>query len=679
MIRLMPLAAGRDIQLQGMRWTIVTTTGQFLLLRSFNGITRNMDVLDVVNDLTFHPYLLADEYLPPDRVFLNGLNAEERLFILEREGIVQEVLTGYRSGRADTPGQNEPRPAFHPHHTTLTSRYAAAAAELGCNARTIRRLCKRYERDGIAGLRDRRTEGHRVSRWNDAALQDAIAKVSDQAVDGSTVTRRVLIGRVRRLYRKGQTGAVLPSERTLYRHTNSVSNRKGLHLQAKSRQGKSRNQQMHHSLAASRLGEYVMIDASPWDVLLRGVHHPDTPRRYRMLVALDLYHRGVVGFSLHAGEPQDVDAAFLLHDIINPKHTMPGWPEQMRYPYVGAPEKLVLDEYQLGPDVKLTAQGFVAPSSVTIDNGKIFTSRLFQDACRRLGISIIIGRPYTPTDKGAVERFFGTVEREFASQFPGYVGQNAAHRGKDPAPEHLHWVDEFQDKFMAYYSTIYMRRPHDGLFHPAHPKQRLSPAEMFDIGLKTGGMIRVPLDADIYYQLLPSLTRKVTAAGVEAFGLKYDHEGLNGLRGAGQKFHFSHDPRDLRYLYHRHENGEWLRLVRKPSSFPDLPFTEAMLRAARSVADPKLRISAEEANERLDDIIREMEDVTRQRKRTRPEVTAATRLDRAERDRHRTAAPLPVDPPSPAPPTPAAALPDSFRNVEFTSASDDLDLTDYFE
>ncbi|MBZ9752498.1 helix-turn-helix domain-containing protein, partial [Deinococcus sp. HMF7604] len=633
----------------------------------------------VINDDSFHPHLLAEEYLPHDRVFLKGLSPEERLKILELEGVILEVLTGFRSGRADTPGQNEPRPNFNPDSTTLTKRYSSAAQELECGTRTIRRWCKQYYQNGLAGLRDRRTEGHRVSQWKGRALQDIIEKVSDQAGDSSTVTRRVLIGRIRRIYKADHPGAPFPSDRTLYRLTDMVSAKKGLTQQAKTRQGKARNTQgIHYTLIASRLGEYVMIDVSPWDILLRSIHHPDQPRRYRMLVALDLYHRGIVGFSLHAEEPKDVDAAFLLHDIVNPKYMMPGWPSQMRYPYVGAPESLVIDQHQLGPDVQLTAQGFVAPSSVTIDNGKIFTSRVFQDACRRLGITIIISRPYTPTDKGAVERFFGTVEREFASQFIGYVGQNTAHRGKDPPVEQLHWVDEFQDAFLNYYCSIYMRKPHDGLTHPIHPKKSLSPAEMFDIGLRTGGMIRVPLDADVYYQLLPSTTKKVTASGVSSFGLKYDHEGLSFLRGDKRKHEFSYDPRDLRYLYYRNENGVWLRLHRKPADFPHLPFTEAMLRAACSDADVNLRITGEEANERLDIIIRGMEDLTRKRKRSRPEATAASRLSRVEEDRHRTAAPLPIDSPVSAVPPLPSSIPASLTDVEFTTAADDADLTDYF-
>ncbi|THF69958.1 hypothetical protein E7T06_09370 [Deinococcus sp. Arct2-2] len=681
MIRFAPFEPGRALQYQNMRWTVVAGAGRTVTLCSALGATREFDLLEIIGDPTYYPHLRPDEYTPANRLFLSGLTAEDRASILEKEAVVQEVLTGYRSGRPDAAAQNEPRSAFDPLTTKVMDRYAAAAEELGCTTRTIRRLCKRYRDSGLAGLHDRRVEGNRKSHFDDHALQDTITKVSQQAAQRSTVTRKTHIGAIKRAFQEAHPNVSLPSTRTLYRLTDGPARRYGLALQAKTRRSKANSPQvMYHQIVASRLGQHVETDASPWDIMLRGIHHPEEPRRYRLLVFLDLYHRGVVGFSLHAGEPQAVDVVYLLHDTLNPKHMMPGWPEEMRYPYVGAPEHIVLTEYSLGADVQLTAQGFVTPSNITIDNGTIFKSRLFQDACRRLGISIIISRPATPTDKGAIERFFLTVQQEFAAQFPGYVGQNTAHRGQELPLQELMWVDEFRDAFLRYYCNVYMRRPHSALFHPDYPQKKLSPAEMFELGLKTGGLLRVPLDPDIYYQLLPSDTRKITSQGIEKNGLKYDHPGLNSFRGDGQRHAFSYDPRDLRYLYYRTDTGDWLRLQRKPARFPDLPFTEGMLRAARSEPDSGLRITPEEAGTRLDDIIRSTETLSRKRKRGRPEATAAARLDRVQEDRERTQAPLPVDPPAPLPKqAPEPPMPASFSKIEFTQAANATDLKKLFD
>lgn len=658
MIRLAPFDTGRDLQYQGMRWTVLRTTGRTVTLQSHLGATHEFDAVDVVTDPTYYPHLRPDEYTPGERHFLQTITPEERTTLLEKEACIQEILTGYRSGRADTPGRHEPRPGFDPSTTKLTDRYAAAALEMDCGVSTVRRLCRRYRDYGLVGLYDRRAAGNRKSRW-DSTLQDTISNVSRQAESRSTVTRAAHIATIRRKLQIAHPNVAMPSMRTMYRLTDAPNQQHGLEQEAKTRRSKANSpKRMHHQIVSSRLGQYVQGDISPWDILLRSIHHPHEGRRYRLLVFLDHYHRGIVGFSLHAGEPKDVDVVYLLHDILNPKYMMPNWPADMRYPYIGAPENIVLDEHALGPDMQLTAQGFVVPSNITIDNGAVFKSRLFQDACRRLGISVIISRPGTPTDKGAIERFFLTIQQEFAAQLPGYVGRNAAHRGEELPVDQLIWVDEFIEAFVRYYCTVYMKRPHEGLFHPDFPQKKLTPAEMFDVGLRTGGLIRIPLDADIYYQLLPSTERKITPEGVQKNGLKYDHPELDSLRDDGYRYSFSYDPRDLRYLYHRTESGQWLRLHRKPAQFPHLPFTAGMLRAARDASNSNLRHSPQQTSAQLDAIIRDFERQTSKQKRSRPEATAAARLDRVQADRDRTQAPLPIDPP---PPTPRTAAPISNR------------------
>ena len=48
------------------------------------------------------------------------------------------------------------------------------------------------------------------------------------------------------------------------------------------------------------------------------------------------------------------------------------------------------------------------------DNGSCYRSRLFRDACRRLGIRHRFTRPYTPRTNGKAERFIQTALREWA-------------------------------------------------------------------------------------------------------------------------------------------------------------------------------------------------------------------------------------------------------------------------
>lgn len=675
---------GQQMFFRGMQWTVLGGHGQTVILRPEEGNETPFNVFDILQDPSFVPYLRVNEEGSPERRLLNTLSLAEKVAVLEKEALVLEVTTGYRSGRAELALSNEPREGYDPQSTKLMNRYILAAQETGRSVSGIRRLCQMYRKHGLAGLIDHRTEGRRGSQWDTPEMQAAVEQVSKEAVRQSTVTRKVHISRLRRLLQDKHKNVKLPSTRSLYRLMDSAAYKYHLDGQATTRRSRANSpQRMHHQVVASRLGEYVMLDASPWDVLLRSIHHPDEARRYRMLVALDLYHRGIVGFSLHAGEPQAVDTAYLLYDTLHPKTMLPGWPEDMRYPYVGIPESVIVEAHHLMSGTKLTAQGFVVPSNITIDNGKIFTSRVFLDTCRRLGISVIFSRHYTPTDKGANERFFSTVEKDFAAHLPGFVGQNVAHRGEMPPLETLLWVDEFQDKFFQYYTTVYMKRPHKGLIHPEFPKRPLTPAQMFELGLSTGGLVRVPLDRDIYYQLLPTITRLITSSGVEAFGLQYDHNALDQYRRDGRQHTFAHDPRDLRYLYFRDSDGQWLQLHRKPAQFPELPFTTEMLRTAKEPASEGMRHTPEQTNARLDAIIRDLETTARTRRKatqrltTRQEGTAAARRERIEVDRARTQAPQPIPPSAPKPPT-EPATPTILNKVTFAIADDETDLAELF-
>jgi len=71
-------------------------------------------------------------------VVLANLSESERGAVLERAAHLREVLTGYRSGHAETAIVGEPREQYDP-QTALMRRYEAKAEELGIGLRTLRR------------------------------------------------------------------------------------------------------------------------------------------------------------------------------------------------------------------------------------------------------------------------------------------------------------------------------------------------------------------------------------------------------------------------------------------------------------------------------------------------------------------------------------------------------------
>ena len=56
------------------------------------------------------------------------------------------------------------------------------------------------------------------------------------------------------------------------------------------------------------------------------------------------------------------------------------------------------------------------PKKIFVDNGKVYQSLQLRLICARLGITLSFARPYSPSSKGKIERFFRTLRNSFLSQ-----------------------------------------------------------------------------------------------------------------------------------------------------------------------------------------------------------------------------------------------------------------------
>jgi transposase InsO family protein len=70
------------------------------------------------------------------------------------------------------------------------------------------------------------------------------------------------------------------------------------------------------------------------------------------------------------------------------------------------------------------------PEIIRTDNGSDFSSRWAVSAIAGLGIKIDVCDPYSPWQKGTVERHIGTLQHSFMELLPGYVGHSVADRKK---------------------------------------------------------------------------------------------------------------------------------------------------------------------------------------------------------------------------------------------------------
>lgn len=232
----------------------------------------------------------------------------------------------------------------------------------------------------------------------------------------------------------------------------------------------------------SRCNELWAIDASPADVLTKDGRHS-------VYVAIDVFSRRLI--ILVSKTPKASAVGLLM------RRAIVEW---------GVPER------------------------VKTDNGSDFVAKYTQRVMASLGIEVELSAPFSPWQKGTVERAIGTMQRDLMRTLPGFVGHSVADRkaieGRKAFAQRLgNDVDkafsvdltpaELQDYCDRWAAGRYANRPHDGL-SGATPFQVASadraPIRRVDIraldmllapiagrdGIRTVGKEGIPIDRTMY-------------------------------------------------------------------------------------------------------------------------------------------------------------------------------------
>jgi transposase InsO family protein len=180
----------------------------------------------------------------------------------------------------------------------------------------------------------------------------------------------------------------------------------------------------------TRLNELWEIDASPADVLTKD-------GRWSIYVCIDVYSRRIVATVTKT--PRAEAVGLLLRKAL---------------------------------------AAFGVPERIKTDNGSDFTARATRRLIAALGIETDTARPFSPEEKGVVERAIRTMQHDLMPLLPGYVGHSVADRkvieqrkafaqrlGVDDARAFC--VDlsaeELQARLDAWAADRYAHRPHGGL------------------------------------------------------------------------------------------------------------------------------------------------------------------------------------------------------------------------
>lgn len=135
-----------------------------------------------------------------------------------------------------------------------------------------------------------------------------------------------------------------------------------------------------NSAPVDRLNELWMIDASPADALC-------TDGRHAVYVCIDIFSRRL---SIYVSRTPKAEAVALLM-----RQAILAW---------GVPERLKLD------------------------NGSDFIAKASQRLFASLRIEVEFSAPFSPEQKGHVERAIGTLQHDLMPTLPGYIGHSVAER-----------------------------------------------------------------------------------------------------------------------------------------------------------------------------------------------------------------------------------------------------------
>lgn len=457
---------------------------------------------------------------------------------------------------------------------TYGKRLKEGAKKLGKSERSVRRLVKAWQEEGLAALnpslRADKGQPRRSEYWYNLAVK--IYKAGNRGSARKTrrqtaetiktqayeLAKRELQGEIDRWMDQGLQGEDLdwkiqelienrekaggftfwvkygqpPSTRTIERWLKPIEERQyqaktsrspGWHGSAsgvlKTRDG--RELQYDHS------NDVWQIDHTKADVLLVDEDGEEIGRPY-LTTVIDCYSRCIVGFRLGLSAPSSQVVALALRHAILPK----------RY---GA-------EYELRS--KWVTYG--VPKYIYTDGGRDFrSSHLVEWIADQLGFEMIL-RSH-PSEGGIVERPFRTFSG-LLSEMPGYTGSNVKERPKDAEEKACISLPELEKMIVGYIADNYNQRPDARTqANPLTPKQ--SRIERWNNGLRMAPTLLNERELDVC--LMKATERVVYDNGYLNFaGLRYKGENLGGF--AGQRVLLRFDPRDITMVlvYSRQGNLE---------------------------------------------------------------------------------------------------------------------------
>ena len=412
---------------------------------------------------------------------------------------------------------------------TYSQRLKDVTEKLGKSKRTVQRLMKLWQEEGLQAFTDSdRSDKGRPRIADD--WQNFIIKTYEQGNRGdkkmtpAQVALKVKVEAVRLGSDK------YPSHMSVYRLLTPIieSNKQKKSLRSPGWQGsrlvlKTRD---GRDLAVEYSNQVWQCDHTPADILLVDTNGKALGRPW-LTTVIDTYSRCIVGINLGFDAPSSHVVALALRHAILPK------------------------TYDREYDLHCDWGTYGVPTYFYTDGGKDFRSNHLQQIGAQLGFTCYLRRK--PSDGGIVERAFGTLNTQLFANLPGYTGSNVQQRPERADKEAcltIKVLERYIVRFIVdnYNQTLDARMGDQTRF------------QRWESGLTD--IPSVPIERELDLCLMKSTQRRVQRGGiVQLENLMYRGENLNGYEGTQVSLRY--DPRDITTVWvYRWDAGKDVFLTR---------------------------------------------------------------------------------------------------------------------
>ncbi len=403
-----------------------------------------------------------------------------------------------------------------------------AAKKLGKSKRTVQRLVKKWEEEGLAAL----TQTKRADKGNHRIgneLEEFILKTYKSGNKGSKrITRKQVYLRTK--IKAQELGLKAPSHMTLYRVLQPLIDRqkqaksirspgwRGTQLSVKTRVGQD--------LSVEYSNNVWQCDHTRADILLVDKYGELLDRPW-LTTVIDTYSRCIMGINLGFDAPSSQVVALALRHAILPKNYSA--------------------EYKLHEEWGT----YGLPQHFYTDGGKDFRSNHLNQISVQLGF--VCHLRDRPSEGGIIERPFKTFNTELFSTLPGYTGSNVQERPEDTEKDACLTLRDLEQQIVRYIVDNYNQRL-DSRMGDQTRFQR------WESGLTATPDVLSVRDLDIC--LMKQARRRIQRGGYIQFeNLMYRGEYLAGY--AGETVILRYEPSDItEVLVYRQEHNKEIFMAR---------------------------------------------------------------------------------------------------------------------